>query len=523
MWMNGVINIESPGGLVWLLPMAYALAAVFTWARILRDPWVPAAIAGWMGVSAAALSAIQLTAAPDIVAGGEPGLLGLLLRADAVSVTMQGLIGLIGWVLLRFSRNYLAGDPGQRRFAVAFLSTLACVATLVASNHLVLLAAAWIGSSLSLHRLLVFYGDRPAALLAAHKKFLIARVGDLCLLAGLYLLGRHFGSLRLDEILPAASAGLVMTPQLQVASVLLALTAILKCAQLPFHGWLIQVMEAPTPVSALLHAGIINIGGFLMIRLAPVVSNAEAAQILLVVVGTFSAVVAGLIMMTRISVKVMLAWSTCAQMGFMLMECGLGAYSLAMLHLIAHSLYKAYAFLSSGRTVSEVMKRKAVVLPASHRPAHWATALPLAVGAVALMVWAFGLNPAQEPAIWALGIVIAVATATLLAEALSTRGWPAFAFPAMAGILLSLLYFAWHHLFMQVFDALAPTGHPPFWLITLVGLAFLIQYAVMAWIRLNPLSHRVRRLHALLYHGLYLDEIFSWATFKIWPQPASNR
>lgn len=522
MMIEGLEQTGQGGAWLAVLPMAYAAGAVLTLLRLPGGPWRYAHLAGWLVAGLAALSGLRLVLTAGVPVATEPGWLGILFRADAVSVTMQGLIGLIGLILLRFSRNYLAGDPGERRFAVAFLSTLACVATLVASNHLVLLAAAWIGSSLSLHRLLVFYGDRPAALLAAHKKFLIARVGDICLLAGLYMLGQHFGSMRLDEILPAAR-DLVMTTQLQVACVLLAITAILKCAQLPFHGWLIQVMEAPTPVSALLHAGIINIGGFLMIRLAPVVSQAEVAQALLVIVGTLSAVIAGLIMMTRISVKVMLAWSTCAQMGFMLMECGLGAYSLAMLHLLAHSLYKAYAFLSSGRTVTAVLQRRAVASHSEHQVLHWVTAMGIAVLGVAGLGWAFGLDPASEPAIWALGAIICVASATLMAEGMAAHGIRAILFPAGSAALLCSIYFAWHYFFITAYEAWVPTAHPEFLLVAFVILAFLGQYALLAWIRLSPASRAVRRLHALLYHGLYLDELFSWATFKIWPQPAGNR
>ena len=105
---------------------------------------------------------------------------------------------------------------------------------------------------------------------------------------------------------------------------LFVLAAVLKTALLPLHGWLIQVMEAPTPVSALLHAGVVNIGGFILIRLAELISLAPVAQVVLVVAGSLSAVLAGLVMLSRVSIKVRLAWSTCAQMGFMLAQCGLG-------------------------------------------------------------------------------------------------------------------------------------------------------------------------------------------------------
>src|SRR5690606_20955596 len=143
----------------------------------------------------------------------------------------------------------------------------------------------------------------------------------------------------------------------ELTIVLVALAAILKTAQLPLHGWLIQVMEAPTPISALLHAGVVNLSGFVLLRMAPMLAQSDIAQALLVIVGSLSAALAALVMLTRISIKIRLAWSTCAQMGFMLMEIGLGLYELALLHLLAHSLYKAYSFLSAGDAVEQTVRQ----------------------------------------------------------------------------------------------------------------------------------------------------------------------
>src|SRR5690349_16746348 len=116
---------------------------------------------------------------------------------------------------------------------------------------------------------------------------------------------------------------------------------------------MLQVMEAPTPVSALLHAGVVNIGGFVMIRLAPLMAHATLAQNILVGVGLFSTIIASLVMATRAAIKSVLAWSTIGQMGFMLVQCGLGAWHLALMHLLAHSCYKAHSFLSSGSIVRQ--------------------------------------------------------------------------------------------------------------------------------------------------------------------------
>ena len=149
----------------------------------------------------------------------------------------------------------------------------------------------------------------------------------------------------------ARDAAASSRPPLHLATVLLVFGVLLKTAQLPFHGWMLQVMEAPTPVSALLHAGVVNIGGFVMIRLAPLMAHASIAQGMLIGVGLFTTIVASLVMTTRAAIKGVLAWSTIGQMGFMLVQCGLGAWHLALMHLLAHSLYKAHTFLSSGSVV----------------------------------------------------------------------------------------------------------------------------------------------------------------------------
>lgn len=126
-----------------------------------------------------------------------------------------------------------------------------------------------------------------------------------------------------------------------------------KSAQFPFHFWLPETMETPTPVSALMHAGVINAGGFLIIRLSPIMAYAELASTLLAIIGAFTAVYGSLVMMTQNNIKKKLAYSTMAQMGMMMFACGIGAYSVALFHILAHSLYKAHAFLSTASVIEE--------------------------------------------------------------------------------------------------------------------------------------------------------------------------
>ena len=272
-------------------------------------------LVGWLGlVALATLGGIASPTAPALRA------LGLPVRVDAATLILLGLITGMAFVLTRFSVAYLRGDPRQNHYFRWLMATLGSVALLIVSEHLLLLAASWIATSLSLHQLLTFYPDRPKALIAAHKKFIVSRVADVLLLFAFGLIGTAAHSFELHAIHRWAEEAGALPLSVQIACVLLVVSASLKCAQLPFHGWLIQVMEAPTPVSALLHAGVVNLGGVMLIRLAPIMVMAEAAQILLVVIGAGTAVVAALVMTTRVSIKVSLAWSTFAQMGFMLLQ-----------------------------------------------------------------------------------------------------------------------------------------------------------------------------------------------------------
>ena len=287
-----------------------------------------------------------------------------VVRVDNVTVSVLGLICLVGAVVVRYSSVYLRGDLHEGRYARRMLATLAAVSLVVVANNVLLLVAAWAVASVALHGLLTFFGDRPAAIAVAHKKFLLARCADACMLGATVAFDRTFSTLQIDLIVERALAMPSLPTGARIGIFLVALAAMLKCAQLPFHGWLIQVMEAPTPVSALLHAGVVNLGGLVLLRFAPIVDRAVETRAVLVVIGVVTAVVASLVMTTRVSVKVAFAWSTCAQMGFMLMQCGLGIWEMALLHLLAHSVYKAHAFLSAGNTVRQTQRRHLAFLPA---------------------------------------------------------------------------------------------------------------------------------------------------------------
>jgi NAD(P)H-quinone oxidoreductase subunit 5 len=415
----------------------------------------------------------------------------------------------IAALILRFSRRYLDGERGQSRYVRWFLATIAAATLLVVTNHLLVLGLAWLASSLTLHQLLTFHDDRPQALVAAHKKFLLGRIADVAIFAAIALLWRATGTFEIDALLRYAEATTTFPLIVQVAGVLLATGVALRSAQLPFHGWLIQVMEAPTPVSALLHAGIVNIGGFVLIRLGGLLGKLDAGQLVLVVGGTMTAVLAALVMTTRVSIKVALAWSTCAQMGFMLLECGLGTYGLALLHLAAHSLYKAHAFLSSGRAVEQQVLRRMVQAPAitSRWPAVAGAAAALAL--VTAVGTALGVDIHGDPGLVALALVLALAVAPLLARPTLPRAG------AAAGLVL--LYAAWH---VGVARLLPSVGSNDAWGLvraTVVAIAFVLLYATQATLAARPSGRLARAIYPACFAGFYLDEIMTRLTFRVWP------
>ena len=488
--------------LLWGLPCSYALAALLA-SLLPRRQWALAQLAAGIGLGCTLLAAGVVLATPGS-------------GVDVAEHLVALLVGVLAWVILRYSQDYLAGEAGQARYLQAMLFTLTAVGMVVLATHLAVLVLAWTATSLGLHRLLTFYPERSAAQVAAHKKFLVSRLAELCLLVALGLIYHELGSLWLDELIAAArSPG--SHPSLHAAAVLIALAVMLKSAQLPLHGWLIQVMEAPTPISALLHAGIINLGGLVVIRLAPVFDAAPLAQALLIACGSVTAVLASLVMMTRISVKVRLAWSTCAQMGFMLLECGLGLYELALLHLLAHSLYKAHAFLSAGEAVS--LARHRALLPQglkAGRAAWWrrVLALPLALALVTGMSALAGQ--------WLPASALPPVAVMLVGIGLAPLLWPtpgATRHNLLAAIGLSGLYLLWHALFA----GLLPGAQGPGLLASAwVALSFGALYFVQAWLKSYPQGRLSAWLYPKAFGGFYLDERYTRLSFRLWPAPTTT-
>ncbi len=287
----------------------------------------------------------------------------LSLRMDELSLLMDAMIGILGLVILKYSYNYMSGDANHGRFIGRLCNTLALVQLFVLSGSLLTLFIFWLLAGLSLRPLLIFYKNRPKARTASRKMFIVNRISDAFLIAAMVCLQQHFGTDNLAEIFTGMKgfAGQVLPTLLELSAVFLVLAALFKSAQFPVHSWLVEVMEAPTPVSALLHAGILNAGPFLITRMAIVIDGSQTAHILLIILGGFTALFGSITYITQSSVKTALSYSSIGHMGFSLLMSGMGVYSAAILHIIGHSFYKAHSFLSSGSTVELIRSKKLTV------------------------------------------------------------------------------------------------------------------------------------------------------------------
>ncbi len=435
-----------------------------------------------------------------------PGILGTstLGLVLVLALLVQGL----GTVIGSFSARYLQGEGGQRPYIAALSVVLMAVHLLLLADHWLVLIPAWALVGLALEKLLCFYPDRPFARLAAYKKRIADRLADVLLVGAAALAWSAVGS----GSLPALWSHLAhveqhgMSPGLQLSALCLVLAVILRTALLPVHGWLIQVMEAPTPVSALLHAGVVNLGGFVLVRFAPLLEQAVAARSVLLVVSGGTVLLAGLVMLTRISIKVKLAWSTVAQMGFMLLECAAGLYMFAALHLIGHSLYKAHAFLSASSVVRDTR------LQALHAPALPSTAslvgAPLLSAALVLALQSVSPHAAWP---WWWSGVLALAWAPLLwlpqrpeGSRLRSVG---LGLGGAAGLTLAALVA--HRLPLQIVD-FPRTGYGVLALLTMLAL-----YACMGLLQLRPQAMAAWRRRS--YAGFYLDEAYTRLALTLWP------
>jgi NAD(P)H-quinone oxidoreductase subunit 5 len=485
------------------VPLSFILAALSS----SRSPRAGALVASLAMLAALALVALLVTQGPGTTAVLGIAGIGLSFRVDALSVALALLISGLGLVIVRYSLGYLDGEAHQGRFMRHLCLTLAAVAMMVMAGNLYQFGAAWIAMGWGVHALLLHYAPREASLRAAKRKFVVARTGDVLLLLSLSLILTEYGTADIATLineLKTHSPGIAG----QTGAVLLAIAAMLKSAQFPLHSWLLDVVETPTPVSALLHAGVVNAGGFALIRFADLMFAVPGAMLMVAIVGALTALLASAIMLTQTRVKVALAWSTIAQMGFMMLQCGLGAFTAAAVHLIAHSLYKAHAFLNSGQTI---VQRAAARAPRTENSPllRRGVALGAVLAIYGVVAYAAGVTPATQPALLGLGALFAMGLWLMLFDfPRAPAQWPPLVGLTAMGCAL---WFGVHRLGSFAFASAlppAPTGSKAIYM--LLAATLLIAAVLVLWQSrwLRAPSARVSRLRAHLRNGLYADVWF---------------
>lgn len=440
--------------------------------------------------------------------------LGLSFKLDPLSLIMFSMISIIGLIVIKFSYNYLQGDQNHFKFIGQLSITIASVQILVLSGNLLLFFLAWVATSVSLNKLLLFYNTRKHAALAAKKKFLVTRLADASLLIAFMLIYLEFetGDLNLifTKIIEIQSA----SPLIETALLFLVFCAAFKSAQLPFHGWLLEVMEAPTPVSALLHAGILNAGPFLMIRFSYLLEVGYYAPILLLTIGAITAIYGAIVFTTQPTIKTALAYSSVGHMGFTLMTCGLGLYSAALLHLVSHSFYKAHSFLSSGSLIEKVKTNQNYNFKRTGNIGKIGIGLIIATASYLTVAKLWGVSINTEAQLLVIGGIIYLGTITLFVNSIdSTSSHLSTARVFITAIIVLNVFFGLEGLMSVYLGTVIPEIGTPNNATLLISLLTLLAFSIVILIQnFSPLfksKNAYRNLGIHMRNGFYLNVVLN--------------
>src|SRR4051812_10943413 len=339
-----------------LLPLAAAVAITLAGTRISRRAAAYLSTGTTMIAFAAAVTAfvIMLGRAPDDRASVSTAWtwlsagqyhFGLSILTDQLSIVMMLIVTGVGSLIIAYSVGYMDGEDEERRFFAYMSLFVFSMLLLVQADNLLLLLAGWGMVGLSSYLLIGFNQQRPAAIAAAKKAFVMNAVGDATMAVALFVLIQHTGQLDYAGVFADAPTGTVAT----IVALGLLGGAVAKSAQIPLHTWLPDAMEGPTPVSALIHAAtMVTAGVYLLVRTNPLFQNADAVADLAAVLGAVTLLAAGLIALVQNDIKRVIAYSTMSQIGYMFVGAAAGAYPQGMFHLMTHAFFKALLFLAAG-------------------------------------------------------------------------------------------------------------------------------------------------------------------------------
>jgi NADH-quinone oxidoreductase subunit L len=271
---------------------------------------------------------------------------------DRLSSVMVLVVTGVGSLIHIYSTGYMKDDDSYARFFAYLNLFLFFMLLLVLGRSLLVLFVGWEGVGLASYLLIGFWFEDPEKAAAGKKAFITNRIGDAAFLLGMFLLFFAVGTLDMDRINAAFADGVPAGVTASLIGVLLFIGACGKSAQIPLHVWLPDAMAGPTPVSALIHAAtMVTAGVYLIARLSGIFVQAEFASQLVATIGVLTAFFAATIALVQTDIKKVLAYSTISQLGFMFLAAGVGAYGVAVFHLVTHAFFKACLFLGAGSVI----------------------------------------------------------------------------------------------------------------------------------------------------------------------------
>jgi NADH-quinone oxidoreductase subunit L len=275
---------------------------------------------------------------------------GLSVLVDPLSTMMMLIVAGVGGLIVLYSIGYMDGDDEERRYFAYMSLFVFSMLLLVEGGNLLMLLAGWGLVGLSSYLLIGFWHERPTAVAAAKKAFIMNAIGDATMALAFFVLIFHSSSLEFATSF--ATAGHLSSTEVNLVALGLLGGAAAKSAQIPLHTWLPDAMEGPTPVSALIHAAtMVTAGVYLIARTNPIFEQARTVELVAAALGTLTLLVAGMIALVQTDIKRVIAYSTMSQIGYMFLGVGVGAYSSGMFHLMTHAFFKALLFLAAGLAI----------------------------------------------------------------------------------------------------------------------------------------------------------------------------
>ncbi len=473
---------------------------------------------------------------------------------DRLSVVMLGLVTFVAFLVQVYSLEYMRGDPRFGWYFAAHALFAAAMLALVLADNLLFLYISWELVGLGSYLLIGFWYERRSAAEAAKKAFITTRIGDVGLLIGIMLLFKATGTFDIKAIFQAAETGLISQGTLNASMLLIFLGAMGKSAQFPFHVWLPDAMEGPSPVSALIHAAtMVAAGVYLVARMLPLFELAPTVLLIVAVIGLITFIFAGTLSLVMKDMKRVLAYSTISHLGLMMLSLGAFGVGAAIFHLVAHGVSKALLFLGAGSVMHSLDDETDIWKMGGLRHRMPVTAITFVIGAASLagIVPLSGFFSKDEALLAVLDhrnpvfIILALAavvlsalymtrvTLVVLFGSLKSENESAHESPLLMTVPLMLLaFFAltvgfiafnWTDAYGGFADLLVGEGefHINVWL-TIVSLLLAVGGIIIGWMAYSrgsishqSLAQRYPTVYRILVNKYYIDEIYQWVINRI--------